>query len=360
MTKIMESHIYPIGKLPKVDLVHLLTQFIDADDPRVIQGPGLGCDAAVIDFGDRYLVAKSDPITFATDEIGWYVVNINANDIACVGARPRWFIATLLLPEQKTDQALVKQIFQQINTACQNLGAILIGGHTEITHGLNRPIVVGAMFGETHPDKLVRSDGAQPDDTLILTKGIAVEGTALLAREMTHRPPKVISTAHLRRAMQFLHDPGISVVREAMIITSTGEVHAMHDPTEGGIATGIYELTEAAGVGAILDEAALPIYPETRAMCEAYNLNPMGLLASGSLLAAVAPHDAPEMIQRLQAAGIQATAIGKIRETPGVTLLDSTNAPERQEERPLPEFERDEIARLFEGNVESAKNLGTA
>jgi hydrogenase maturation factor len=338
----MESRTYPIGKLPKVDLVHLLTQFVDADDPRVIQGPGLGCDAAVIDFGDHYLVAKSDPITFATDEIGWYVVNINANDIACVGARPRWFIATLLLPEQKTDKALTKQIFQQLNAACQSLGAILIGGHTEITHGLTRPIVAGAMFGEVSPGQLIRSDGAQPGDALILTKGIAVEGTALLAREMNHRPIKAVSPPHLHRAVQFLHDPGISVVRDAMIITSAGEVHAMHDPTEGGIATGIYELTEAAGVGATLDEAALPIYPETRMLCEAYNLNPLGLLASGSLLAAVAPQDAAEIIQHLQAADIKATVIGEIRETPGVVLLSNIG------ERPLPEFERDEIARLFD------------
>ncbi len=338
----MESRTYPIGKLPKMDLVHLLTQFVDANDPRVIQGPGLGCDAAVIDFGDHYLVAKSDPITFATDEIGWYVVNINANDIACVGARPRWFIATLLLPEQKTDKALAEQIFQQLNAACQSLGAILIGGHTEITHGLNRPIVAGAMFGEIRPGQLIRSDGAQPGDTLILTKGIAVEGTALLAREMNHRPVKAVSPTHLQRAVQFLHDPGISVVRDAMVITSAGEVHAMHDPTEGGIATGVYELTEAAGLGATLDEAALPIYPETRMLCEAYDLNPLGLLASGSLLAAVAPQDTTEIIQHLQAADIQATAIGKIRETPGVVLLSNTG------ERPLPEFERDEIARLFD------------
>jgi hydrogenase maturation factor len=352
----MESHIYSIGKLPKLELVHFLTQFVDADDPRVIQGPGLGCDAAVIDFGDRYLVAKSDPITFATDEIGWYVVNINANDIACVGARPRWFIATILLPEQKTDRALAEQIFQQLNTACQSLGAILIGGHTEVTHGLTRPIVVGAMFGEVDPGQLIRSDGAQPGDTLLLTKGIAVEGTALLAREMIHRSPKALSPSQLTRAMQFLHDPGISIVRDARILASAGEVHAMHDPTEGGLATGIYELTEAAGVGAILNEAALPIYPETRALCELYNLNPLGLLASGSLLAAVAPQDAPEMIQRLQAAGIQATAIGTIRETPGV-VLESGSGQSPQEERRLPEFERDEIARLFDGHMASDENL---
>ncbi len=333
---------YPIGKLPQEDLVYMLDHFIQVDDPRLIQGPGLGCDAAVIDFGDRYLVAKSDPITFATDDIGWYAVNINANDIACVGATPRWFIATLLLPDKTADRALTEKIFKQLNTACQKLGVYLIGGHTEITHDLNRPIVVGAMFGEVRPDALVRSDGAQPGDQLILTKGIAVEGTALLARELGARLHNTLTPEQLTRAAQFLYTPGISVVRDARIAVTAGRVHAMHDPTEGGVATGLWELTGAAGLGALVDEDRLPIYPETRGICEAQGLDPLGVLASGSLLIAVHPDDAPELVQRLDAAGVNATVIGTVRDAPGVVLHN------REGERPLPKFERDEIARLFD------------
>ena len=113
---IQPDSIYPLGKLPQADLIHLLSQFTSKDDPRIVFGPGLGRDAAVIDFGDRYLVTKSDPITFATDQIGWYAVNVNANDIACLGAQPKWLLATLLLPENKTDYHLVEGIFQQFTS----------------------------------------------------------------------------------------------------------------------------------------------------------------------------------------------------------------------------------------------------
>ncbi|HNT74115.1 MAG TPA: AIR synthase family protein [Anaerolineae bacterium] len=339
----MNAHIpYPVGKLPQADLMHLLTHKLDFHDPRVLFGPGLGRDAAVIDFGDRYLVAKTDPITFATDEIGWYVVNVNANDIACLGATPRWFIATALLPEGKTDPAMVERIFMQLRDASHELGISLVGGHTEITYGLDRPIVVGAMFGEVPPERLVRSDGARPGDTLILTKGICVEGTALLAQEVGARLKGQVPPELLTRAEGFLHTPGISVVRDAAIVARSGVVHAMHDPTEGGIATGLHEITEAAGVGAVVEAAALPIYPETQALCAALHLDPLGLIASGSLLAAVAPKDAPAILSALHSAGVAAAAIGAVHAEPGVLLRDADGV------RPLPTFPRDEIARLFE------------
>ena len=333
---------YPVGKLPQEDLIELLNQRMPEPDPRVVFGPGLGRDAAVIDFGERYLVAKTDPITFATDEIGWYVVNVNANDIACLAARPNWFIVTLLLPEGETGRDLVDTIFDQIRTACNELDISLVGGHTEITHAIDRPIAIGAMFGEVAPERLVKSDGAQPGDALILTKGIAVEGTAIIARELRDQLAGAFDAATLSRASGFLHDPGISVVRDAAIAAAAGEVHAMHDPTEGGIATGIRELTHAAGVGARIDRQALNIYPETAAICDHLGLDPLGLIASGALLIAVAPQDAAVVEESLQEAGIAASVIGEVREEPEVTLVDETG------EHRLPRFERDEIASLFE------------
>ena len=333
---------YPVGKLPQEDLLTLLRQQ-DLNDPRVILGPGLGHDAAVITFGDRHLVTKSDPITFATDEIGWYAAQVNANDIACLGATPRWFIATVLLPEKKTNGALVERIFDQLHTGCAEVGAVLVGGHTEITYGLSRPIVVGAMFGEVRPDRLVRSDGAQPGDALLLTKGIAVEGSALLAREVRDRLEEHLGSEMLDRAAGFLHDPGISVVRDAAIINASGEVHAMHDPTEGGVATGLHEMLGAAGLGAVVDEAALPVLPETAAMCEQLGLEPLGLIASGALLASVAPQETDAIVAALAEAGIKAAVIGRVREEPGVVLKAADGR-----QRPLRRFARDEIARLFE------------
>ena len=334
---------YPLGKLPPEDLFALL-EALPVRDPRVILGPGIGHDAAVIKFGERLLVTKSDPITFATDEIGWYAVHVNANDIACLGATPRWFVATLLLPERKTTPALVTEIFQQTQTACAALGVTLVGGHTEITHDLNRPIMVGTMFGEVSPQRLVRSDGARPGDKLLLTKGIAVEGCALLARERGEQLQNDygLPAELLARAAQLLHEPGISVVRDAAIATASGDVHAMHDPTEGGIATGLHELTTAAGVGAMLEEQSLPLLPETEPLCTPLGIDPLGLIASGALLLAVAPQDAPQIGAALRAAGIAAQIIGAIRAEPGVYLRGPAG------ERPLPQFSRDEITRLFE------------
>jgi hydrogenase expression/formation protein HypE len=332
---------YPLGKLPAEHLARLLSRYAPCD-PRIVLGPGVGRDAAVISFGDRYLVAKTDPITFASDEIGWYAVHINANDIACTGATARWFLATLLLPEGEADEALVDKIFAQITYACGELGVALTGGHTEITYGIDRPIVVGCMLGEVAPQQLVRPDMVRPGDALLVTKGIAVEGTAVIAREKSDELTD-LDEPLLKRCRDFLYDPGISVVRDAAVATATGEVHGMHDPTEGGLATGLWELAEAAEVGLEIDETAIPILPETRTLCAPLGLDPLGLIASGTLLMAVAPGDAPAIIIALERSGIAATQIGRVTERGRGVVLRS-----KAEERPLPHFERDEIARLFE------------
>ena len=332
---------YPLGKLPAEHLARLLTRHAPTDE-RIVLGPGVGRDAAVISFGDRYLVAKTDPITFASDEIGWYAVHVNANDVACMGATPRWFLATLLLPDVHNNVALVDTIFDQIAGACGDLDVGLAGGHTEITYGLDRPVVVGCMLGEVAPERLVRPGGARPGDVLLLTKGIAVEGTAIIAREMGDELTE-LNELLLERCRGFLHDPGISIVRDATIAMGAGTVHAMHDPTEGGLATGLRELAEAAGVGLAVDEAAIPTLPETGVLCARLGLDPLGLIASGALLLAVTPADAPAMLAALHAEGVAGTCIGRVVERDrGIYLHGGTDC------RPLPHFDRDEIARLLE------------
>ncbi len=332
---------YPLGKLPAEHLARLLARHAPSDQ-RIVLGPGVGRDATVISFGDRYLVAKTDPITFASDEIGWYAVHVNGNDIACMGATVRWFLATLLLPEARTDEASVDTIFDQIAAACRELGVELVGGHTEITHGLDRPIVIGCMLGEVTPERLVRPEGARPGDALLVTKGIAVEGTAIIAREK-NAGLAGLNGSFLQRCQGFLYKPGISVVRDAAVATAAGEVHAMHDPTEGGLATGLWELAAAAGVGLEVDEDAVPVFPETQVLCARLGLYPLGLIASGALLLAVARGDAAAILAALEDAGIAAARIGRVVEREhGVVLRGATGR------RPLPHFERDEIARLFE------------
>ena len=327
--------------MPAEHLARLLARYAPSDE-RIVLGPGVGRDAAVISFGDRYLVAKTDPITFASDEIGWYAVHVNGNDVACTGATARWFLATLLLPGGRTDPSLVDVIFDQIARACAELDVELVGGHTEITHGLDRPIVIGCMLGEVAPERLVRPDGARLGDALLVTKGIAVEGTVIIAREKNSGLAGLDGSL-LERCRGFLHDPGISVVRDAAVATAAGEVHVMHDPTEGGLATGLWELAEAAEVGLEVDEAAIPVLPETRTLCAQLGLDPLGLIASGALLLAVAPGDVAAILAALDEAGIAAAHIGRVVERErGIVLRSATG------ERPLPRFERDEITRLVE------------
>jgi len=333
----------PVGKLPAETLQRLLAKYASLDD-RVIVGPRVGEDAAVLDMGDRYLVATTDPITFATDDLGWYALHVNANDLAVRGARPRWFLATVLLPEARTTPAMVEALFAGLAEACQELGVSLVGGHTEVTAGLPRPIVVGAMLGEVARERLVTTAGARAGDTLLLTKGVPLEGAAIVARERGDEavrrgvPPDVVA-----RARRFLREPGISVVPEARLACEAARVHAMHDPTEGGLATACWELAQAGDVGCHVERAQVPLLPEARALCEAFGLDPLGTIASGALLLAVDPADAAAVIAACQGAQIPCAAIGRV--TPreeGVTLGVGGRR------RPMPAFAQDEIARLFE------------
>jgi hydrogenase expression/formation protein HypE len=330
------------GKLPPELLQRLLRSYTRADS-RVIVGPAVGEDAAIIDMGDHYLIAKSDPITFATDAIGYYAVVVNANDIATRGGQPKWFLATLLLPEQTTSVALVESIFAQIAEACQSFGIAVVGGHTEVTYGLDRPILSGHMLGEVDPAGLITTSGAQIGDVLLLTKGICVEGTAIIAREREAELRRGGVPEHIiQRAKHFLFEPGISVVRDAHIAIGAGRVHAMHDPTEGGLAMAVHELATAAQVGIMIEANRIPILEESALLCRAYGLDPRGTIASGALLIATPAEEALRIQQALQVNNIACAAIGRIvPPSEGVLFHDGS------ELQPLPQYTRDEITKLF-------------
>ncbi|OGO51275.1 MAG: hypothetical protein A2148_00275 [Chloroflexi bacterium RBG_16_68_14] len=329
------------GKLPQDLLARLLARL--PADPRVLLGPGVGRDAAAIDLGDgRVLVAKADPVTFATEQIGRYVVHVNANDIACLGARPAWFMATVLLPESASPE-LAEEIFEQIRTTCDELGVVPVGGHTEITLGLQRPVVAGAMLGETTGESLIRPDAAHAGDHLVLTKGIAIEGTALLARDAPQAlRARGVPDEMIDASARLLIEPGISVVREALAACRAVRVHALHDPTEGGLATALLELAQASGRHVRLRQDDVPILPETAAVCAALGLDPLGLLASGALLIAVAPGECEVVRDAVVAEGSAATCIGDLASAGEDAIIDSWG------QKPLPRFERDELARFLQ------------
>lgn len=334
----------PVGKLPPRFLEALLGSCRPSRSSRVVAGPRFGEDAAVIDLGDSCLVVKTDPITFTSERIGWYAVNINANDVACLGARPRWFLATLLLPEGLTTTKLVRGIFNDILKACRSMRITLCGGHTEITAGLRRPVVVGQMLGEVKKDKLVRKQNQRPGDRVILTKGVAVEGTAILAREKEPLLARRLGLARVRRARRLLLRPGISVVQEAMLAMRCGEIHAMHDPTEGGVLSGLYEIARAGEVGLRVWKEQIRVLPETQAFTRVLPFDPLALIASGALIVVASPENARRIMHTYQRHGIPATVIGEIcSHEDGIVLLDEGKA------RPLRPPGRDEIARLLEG-----------
>ena len=335
----------PLGKLPP-DLLAKFIQHFPQTDPAVLLGPGIGLDCAVLDFGDRLLVFKSEPITFVTTEIGWYAVQIACNDIATTGAQPRWMLVTMLLPEGKTTPGLVEQIGKQLASACLELGITLIGGHSEITAGLDRPILNTTMIGEVKPDALITPRGAKPGDHLLLTQSIAIEGTAILAREFSKQLSGILSPEEIEMAQQYIYEPGISVVPAARAAVSTGHIHAMHDPTEGGLASALHEMAQAAGCAIVFQPEAVPIASLSRRICTHFNVNPLATIASGALLLAVPSEATDIVIDALTSSGTPCTQIGQF-EAGDVHVWQQLG----DTRLPLPLPARDEIARLFDETI---------
>jgi hydrogenase maturation factor len=328
--------------LPAAVLQGLLRKCRPPASSGVLIGPRYGEDAAVIDMGAKYLVAKTDPITFTEDRIGWYAVHINANDIATLGARPRWFLATLLLPEGRTTADLARKIFLDVLNTCRELGIALCGGHTEITSGLDRPIVVGQMLGEVKKSELIRKESQQPGDLVILTRGVAIEGTAILARAKGMELQKKVGRATVSRARRWLVEPGISVVHDARLAVRSGVIHAMHDPTEGGLLSGLAEIAQAGRVGLRVWKEKIPILPETLSFSRALHFDPLALIASGALLVVAAPDSVPHLLLEYARQGIPASVIGEIRpRREGILVIDNG----REAKLLIPK--RDEIARLL-------------
>jgi hydrogenase maturation factor len=327
------------GKLPAAFLKQLL-RFRGAADRRVVLGPGFGRDAAVVDLGNRYLILKSDPVTFTVDEIGWYAVHVNANDVAVMGARPSWFQATIIAPPG-TQRSVLRQIAADIDRSARALGIAVTGGHTEISPAVRQPIVAGDMQGVVAYDRLITSAGARIGDALVLTKAAGIEGTAILARTFATEATKILGAPQQRLAARYHHDPGISIVAEATVAANCG-ASAMHDPTEGGVATGIYELACAAGRRLTIDLDRIPVREPTRRLCAHFGLRPLGLIGSGALLATIPQDKLSKLLRALRRRGIAAERIGSVERGRGVVARE-------QGKRVRFEWsERDELARVID------------
>ncbi len=298
-----------LGKLEPRLLRQLVFNHLGCKDNRVLLEPKIGEDATVIDFGDRALVVHSDPITGAVENVGWLAVNVCTNDIATRGVRPLWILTALLLPEGFT-LAYLKRIMKQIDDAAKQLGVSVVGGHSEITSTVHHPVIVTTAIGETTNKKFISSSEARVGDTIIMTKGAAIEGTSILAFELTQLLEDRIGKKMVERAKRFIKMT--SVVSDALTAVEAGEVHAMHDATEGGVAGAIQEIAWASNSGAQIHEDKIPIYPETKAICEALDIDTLRTISSGALLISTAPESAQKILAVLKERNIRASEIGNI------------------------------------------------
>jgi hydrogenase expression/formation protein HypE len=333
------------GKLPASLLAELLAG-LPVSDPQLLLGPAVGEDAAVIDFAprsDRLLVAKSDPVTFATDEIGYYAVHICANDLAVTGAIPRFYLPTILLPAGAAYPALAERIFQQIGLACRQLHVVVAGGHTEITHTVTQPVVAGTMLGEVARERAISSRGCRPGDAVLLAGVAPIEGISIIAREKEDELlARGWSAADLAIAAGYLYDPGISILTAAQLATSAGPITAMHDPTEGGVITGLHELAAAAQVGLEIDLDAIEVPTLGQRLCAEYGLDPLGVIASGALLATLPQNAVEAVLAHWRNHGRPAAQIGRI-----TAATDGLVAYRQGKPVAFPHFAVDEITKLW-------------
>ncbi|MCW4027903.1 MAG: AIR synthase family protein [Candidatus Bathyarchaeota archaeon] len=302
-----------MGKVPPETLRETVLENLGVKSEEVVLGPALGEDGSVVKVGDKVLISAMDPITGALDRIGWLAVNINANDVATFGIRPSFFSSCILLPEESTEKT-VQTICRQIDSAAKKLSIAVIGGHSEVTPELNRPVVVGCAMGVTEPGRYVTSGGSRPGDKLILTKGAGLEGTAILATDKYEELRGKIDRNLVKSAMRFYDR--ISVVEEAVLAFNVGGVTAMHDPTEGGVAGGIHELADASGVGVRILESSIPVAPETSEICKFLEIDPLQLIGSGALLISARPSYSEKIIRKLARNNIKANVIGEFLADP--------------------------------------------
>ena len=330
----------PAGKLPN----DLLRDFLDGfifDDPSIIINPGVGEDTAAVNVEpEEVLVLKSDPITFATDSIGQYAVLINANDIATSGAKPRWLLTTLLFPSGVTPSE-IRRVIEDLKFFCRKWDITLCGGHTEITDAVTRPVVTGMMAGTVSRSRLIDKRNMAPGDRVLLTKGVAVEGTAIIAREFGDRLKGLgMNDSEIDSGRRFLAN--ISIITEARIAAESNATSAMHDVTEGGLATAVEELGIAGGHRIKINMDAIPVFSQTGKICQLLGIDPLGLIGSGSLLICCREAACHNLMAAIGKAGIDVTCIGEVLQ-PGCGIT----AEKDRQPIPWPQFETDEITRLF-------------
>ncbi len=295
-----------VGKVPENVLKRSVIKQLHYRRDEVILGPGIGEDCAALALlPDEMLVMSTDPITGATKDIGKLAIQITANDLASAGAEPIGVLLTILLPDGTREIAL-KRIMEQMELACREVKMQILGGHTEVTRIVNQPVVSVTGVGKAKKGQLVTTAGARPGMDIVVTKWIGLEGTTILAKEKEAELKARFPEAFVNTAISF--EQYLSVLPEAAVAVKSG-VGAMHDVTEGGIFGALWEMAEASDVGLEIDLKKIPIRQETIEVCEYFDINPYGLISSGSML--MAAEDGQTLVEDLARAGIPASVVGK-------------------------------------------------
>jgi len=290
------------GKLDRETLSELVLARTGAANPDLLAGPAFGEDAAAIRVGGETLVVSTDPISLAAERIGQLAVAVASNDVAACGGRPEFLLCTVLLP--RADTTVLDTITGQLDAESTRLGLTIAGGHTEVVAGLDRPLCSLTCFGVA--DRFVSTSGAAPGDRILLTKGAGIEATGVLATDFRDRLDLPAET--LDRATAALDD--LSVMPETAVLAPVAT--AMHDPTEGGVLEGLIEIALASRTTLDVDRDAIHVREETRAVCDALDVDPLRVLGSGALLATVGADDVDDVSNALAEEGIVAAEIGRV------------------------------------------------
>ena len=312
-----------VGKLDSELLKRIVIDKITYKRPEVLTKAGVGEDCAGIDFGDYECVMSTDPITATVNEIGRLSVHISCNDIASNGIEPLGIMLAVLLPEGTTT-ADVEMIMEQAGKAAEKCGVEIIGGHTEITNAVNKPVIVSTAIGRGRKWQSASAENMKVGDYILMTKSAGLEGTGIIAADFREELSTFLTDEEIEEAAKLLDD--VSVVRDGVVAGGVG-THGMHDVTEGGILGAIWEMCQIAEVGAEVWSEAVPVEPVTRKICDHYGINFMRLISSGAMIIMAAPEKKDEIIKKLTVAGVSVHVIGKITEpSKGLVITDGTGA----------------------------------
>jgi len=304
------SNQLPIGKLDPRLLEKIVFNYLGSERKEVLIGPKVGVDAALLQINNTRIVFKSDPIVGASHRIGQLAINVVSNDIACMGAKPIAVTLVILLPENSNINT-IEQIMREADIAAKNIGVAIVGGHTEIAAGLKDrpPIVIASAIGTLVSNFIVSASNALPGDYILMTKTAGLEGTVIIAETMQNKLLKIIDQKTIKQAQNMINNT--SILKEALALAERNLVNAMHDPTDGGVLEGLYEMSQASGIGLIVYEDKIPIAPETKVISDYLKIDPIKLISSGVLLAAIRPEKLDEAIRILNSLGIQTAVIGQ-------------------------------------------------